>query len=63
MKILPVLITIILLSISFNTFAHVGHDHQSSYSSLIHLLWLAPVFFGLGFLYSKILSQLYNIDK
>jgi len=26
-----------------NALAHAGHDHQSQWSSLIHLLWLAPV--------------------
>ena len=23
--------------------AHTGHDHQSQWAFLIHLLWLAPV--------------------
>jgi len=63
MKILLVIITLLLLTISFDIFAHDGHDHQSIYASLVHLLWLAPIFAGLSFLYSRILNQLYKIDK
>ncbi len=63
MKILLVIITLLLVSISFDTFAHDGHDHHSSYASLIHLMWLAPIFVGLSFLYSRILNQLYKMDK
>jgi len=63
MKILPVILTLFVITISFDTFAHDGHDHQSIYASLVHLLWLAPIFVGLSFLYSRILNQLYKIDK
>ena len=63
MKILFVIMTLIWVGISFDTFAHDGHDHHSSYASLIHLMWLAPIFVGLSFLYSRILNQLYTMDK
>ncbi|MEI6897898.1 MAG: hypothetical protein V5786_10535 [Psychromonas sp.] len=38
-----------LLAISatpLSAFAHTGHDHQSNWSFLIHLLWLAPLVFA-----------------
>jgi hypothetical protein len=63
MKILPVILTLFLITVSFDTFAHDGYDHHSIYASLVHLLWLAPIFVGLSFLYSRILNQLYKIDK
>jgi len=63
MKILPVILTLFVLTISFDIFAHDGHDHDSIYASLVHLLWLAPIFVGLIFLYSRILKQLYQINK
>ncbi|NQZ20738.1 MAG: hypothetical protein HRT53_01680 [Colwellia sp.] len=63
MKILPITFALLVFSISFGTFAHDGHDHQSIYASLVHLVWLAPIFVGLSFLYSRILKQLYKIDK
>ena len=63
MKILLAILTLFLITVSFDTFAHDGHDHHSIYASLVHLLWLAPIFVGLSFLYSRILNQLYKIDK
>lgn len=63
MKILSVILTLLVFSISFDTLGHDGHDHQSSFASLIHLLWLAPLFIGLSFLYSKLLNQLCRMDK
>jgi len=64
MKVLQfILSTILLFTISFSALAHDGHDHGSIYASLIHLLWLAPALIALSFLYSRILSQLYKMDK
>ena len=63
MKILPLLFIALLFTMSFTTLAHDGHDHSSIYASLVHLFWLAPVLVAVGFLYSLILKQLYNIDK
>ncbi len=63
MKILPVILALFLITISLDTYAHEGHDHHSIYASLVHLLWLAPIFVGLSFLYSRILNQLYKINK
>jgi hypothetical protein len=63
MKILPAILMLFVFTISFDTLAHDGHDHHSIYASLIHLLWLVPIFVGLSFLYSRILMQLYEIDK
>ncbi len=63
MKLLSIILTILILLPSFSALAHDGHDHSSSYASLIHLLWLSPAFIGLSLLYSKILNQLYKIDK
>jgi len=60
MKILAVTLTLLLTTISFDIFAHEGHDHHSMYASLMHLLWLAPIFVGLSFLYNQILNQLYK---
>jgi len=28
---------------SFSAFAHAGHDHNASWSFLIHTVWLAPI--------------------
>ena len=33
----------ISLLMTSHAFAHVGHDHSSAMSGLIHLLWLAPL--------------------
>lgn len=37
---------LLLISVTpFSAFAHTGHDHQSQWAFLIHLLWLAPIVF------------------
>ena len=41
MKKMAVLSFIVLLMPSF-VMAHAGHDHQSQWSVLVHLLWLLP---------------------
>jgi hypothetical protein len=63
MKIIAVILTLLVITISLPIFGHDGHDHHSVYASLIHLLWLAPIFVGLSFMYSRIINQLYKIDK
>lgn len=32
-------------------YAHAGHDHQSSWSNLVHFLWLAPIIVAAGLLF------------
>ena len=32
-------------AIPLSAMAHTGHDHQSQWAFLIHLLWLAPAIF------------------
>ncbi len=34
---------VLLAAASSATFAHSGHDHSAPESSIIHLLWLAPI--------------------
>ncbi|WP_163133074.1 hypothetical protein [Agarivorans sp. Alg241-V36] len=40
------------LAAPYSVFAHPGHDHQSSWSMLIHLLWLAPIVVAGGLLFA-----------
>lgn len=51
---------ITLLIISGPTFAHAGHDHADPMASLIHLVWLAPLFIGLAALFVHLSKRLNN---
>ncbi len=33
----------LIIATPLSVVAHTGHDHQSPWAFLIHLLWLAPV--------------------
>jgi hypothetical protein len=43
--------------ISLPAFAHPGHDHTSTYASMIHFLWLAPTIIAGVFLYRKMFKN------
>ena len=34
----------VTLVASFGALSHTGHDHNSPWSGLVHLLWLSPIF-------------------
>lgn len=63
MKIIQLIILSISLLVSASSFAHVGHDHNSSFANLIHLLWLTPALIALAVLYSKLLKKNYQIKE
>jgi len=48
MKIFQLIVLSTSLLISAASFAHSGHDHSSSFSNLIHLLWLTPALIALA---------------
>lgn len=41
-KIKGKLMLLALTALPLNAMAHAGHDHQSQWAMLVHLLWLAP---------------------
>ncbi len=41
-----VCLTLLISTTPLSVMAHSGHDHQSQWAFLIHLLWLAPVIFA-----------------
>jgi len=42
--------------------AHSGHDHQSQWANLIHLLWVMPIVLGAYMLMKQYKKKL-NIEK
>ncbi|MCH2057819.1 MAG: hypothetical protein MK214_14645 [Thalassotalea sp.] len=50
-------LTVLLLTMSFASFAHSGHDHTSPMAALVHLLWLAPLFIGAAALRAYMTKQ------
>jgi hypothetical protein len=51
------------LAISMQSFAHEGHDHSDPMSSLIHLLWLAPLIIAAGLLATYVKRRYFSSAK
>ena len=52
-----------LLTLSFFSQAHPGHDHSDPMSMLIHLVWIAPAFVAAGLFISKRKKSSINQQK
>ncbi len=51
------------LVLSMQSFAHEGHDHSDPMSSLIHLLWLAPLIIVAGLLVAYVKRGYFSSTK
>lgn len=63
MKTKQLVLMIFMSTFSAVTFAHGGHDHNSPFAILSHLLWIAPVMIAAALLYSKNLRKIYHIKS
>jgi len=63
MKIIQLIILSISLLTSASSYAHAGHDHTSTFASLVHLFWLVPILIAAAILYSKLLQKNYKIKN
>jgi len=43
-----ILIFTLLSLLTTSVWAHPGHDHQSVFATLVHLLWVLPVIVAIG---------------
>lgn len=43
-----ILIFTLLSLLTTSAWAHPGHDHQSVFATLVHLLWVLPVIVAIG---------------
>jgi len=43
-----ILIFSLLSLLTSSVWAHPGHDHQSVFATLVHLLWVLPVLVAIG---------------
>jgi|GEM_PF-1555775 len=59
MKFLSLFLACVASILSFSAFAHSGHDHSHPLASLVHFIWLLPLFilvaFGVRFLIKELL--------
>lgn len=63
MKIKTLVIFIFISCFSSIAFAHAGHDHNSPFALLSHLLWIAPVMILAAVIYSKNLKKTYQMKS
>jgi len=58
-KCLMLMISIMPIS----AFAHPGHDHQSQWANMVHLLWITPAIIAAYFLLKAFKNKKVNSKK